>query len=135
MRSYLVCLVLALGLGIVPGAAASQTLRLSLIHVVHGCHIWGTADSRPLGATRTVLLKPGGRVEIRVACPMDFDVSQIAGPKVSGPGRWHTGTMHTLAFAKRGVYKFRAVNVQSSAELNLQTLGTDNMPLLIVRVR
>jgi hypothetical protein len=40
-----------------------------------------------------------------------------------------------LVFAKKGVYKIMAMNVQSSAEMNLQTLGADNMPVLTVRVR
>lgn len=98
--------------------------------------MWGTADSRALGASHTVVLKPGARIEIRVSCPMAFDVTQLAGPKlVLGASPWQTGTTHTLVFKKSGLYRLQAVNVQSSEELNLQTLGPDNMPLLIVRVR
>jgi hypothetical protein len=135
MRKLVLSLVVAAGLSIVPTAAASQTVRLTLLHVVQGCHVWATADSRPLGATRTIVLRRGGKIEIRVSCPMAFDVKQIAGPKLtSGPGRWETGTSHTLAFARNGVYKFKALNVQTSQEMNLQTLGPDNTPLLIVRV-
>jgi hypothetical protein len=40
-----------------------------------------------------------------------------------------------LVFKKAGVYKLMAMNVQSSEEMGLQTLGADNMPVLIVRVR
>ena len=62
--------------------------------------------------------------------------SPLAGPKLAGGlGRWETGTTHTLVFAKAGVYRLQAVNVQSSAEMGLQTLGLDAKPLLIVRVR
>ena len=136
MRKLAVCLVAGAALAVVPTAAASPTVRLALIHVMRGCHVWATADSRPFASTHTVQLKRGGKLEIRVSCPMAFDVTQVAGPKLaSGPGRWETGTTHTLAFAKKGLYRFKAVNVQSSEEMNLQTLGPDNTPLLIVRVR
>lgn len=120
----------------VPTAAASPTVRLTLIHVLHGCHIWGTADGQPLGAARTLTLKRGVSLVIRVNCPMAFDVTQTAGPRLAGGlGRWETGTTHTLVFAKAGVYRLQAVNVQSSAEMNLQTLGPDNTPRLVVRIR
>ena len=68
---------------VIPAAVASPTVRLSLIHVLRGCHVWGTADSRPLGASRTIVLKPGGKIEIRISCPMAFDVTQLAGPKLA----------------------------------------------------
>jgi hypothetical protein len=106
-----------------------------LIHAVSGCHIWGTTDSRALGATHTVVLKRGGRIEIRINCPMAFNVTQVAGPKlVLGASPWQSGTVHTLVFAKKGVYKLMAMNVQSSEEMGLQTMGPDNMPVLTVRV-
>ena len=83
-----------------------------------------------------MLLKPGGKIQIRVSCPMAFNVTQLTGPKIAlGVAPWQTGTTHTLAFKKAGVYKLMAMNVQSSEEMGLQTLGEDNMPVLIVRVR
>jgi len=137
MRKLTLCFGICLALVAIPTAVAgSPTVRLALIHVLHGCHVWGTADSRPLGASHTVQLKRGGRIEIRVSCPMGFDVTQLAGPKLAlGGSRWQTGTTHTLVFAKAGVYRLKAVNVQSSEEMNLQTLGPDNTPVLVVRVR
>jgi hypothetical protein len=137
MRRLVVCLGVCVALGAIPSAlAASPTVRLALIHAMRGCHVWGTADSRELGASHTVVLKPGGKIEIRVSCPMAFTVTQIAGPKIAlGASPWQTGTTRTLTFKKVGLYKLKAVNVQSSEELNLQTIGADNQPLLIVRVR
>jgi hypothetical protein len=109
---------------------------LALIHAMRGCHVWGTVDSQPLGASHTVALKRGGRIEIRISCPMGFDVTQLAGPRLDlGGSRWETGTTHTLVFAKAGIYRVKAVNVESSADQGLQTLGPDNAPLLTVRVR
>jgi hypothetical protein len=136
MRRLLVCLVVWVVLVIVPSAmAASPTVRLALIHALRGCHVWATADSRPFGPTHTVLLKHGGRIEIRVSCPMAFNVKQLAGPKLAlGGSPWQTGTTHLLVFKKAGVYKLMAMNVQSSEEMGLMTLGEDNMPMLTVRV-
>jgi len=136
MRKLALCLAVGVALVVIPTAAASPTVRLTLIHVMRGCHVWGTADSRPLGATRTIELKRGGRIAIRVSCPMAFDVTQLAGPKLAGGlGRWESGTAHTLVFVKRGLYRLKAVNVQTSEEMGLQTLGPDATPLLTVRVR
>jgi hypothetical protein len=136
MRKLLLTLALAVGVVLVPTAAASPTIRLAIIHAVQGCHVWGTADATPLGPTRTLVVKPGTRIAIRVSCPMDFDVVQLAGPKLAlGAPRWHTGTAHTLAFLKKGLYRLKATNVQTSVEQGLETLGPDNTLLLTVRVR
>jgi hypothetical protein len=67
---------------------------------------------------------------------MAFDVAQLAGPKLAlGATRWQSGTSHTLVFRKPGLYKLQAVNVQTPAEVGLETMGPDNHPLLTVRVR
>jgi len=136
MRKLALLVTIAAGFVLVPAAVASPTVRLTLIHVMRGCHVWGNVDSQPLGAVDTVLVKRGARIEIRVSCPMAFDVKQVAGPKLAlGNPRWQTGTTHALVFKKVGVYKLKAFNVQTSQELNLETLGPDSTPLLIVRVR
>jgi hypothetical protein len=137
MRKLLLLIGLVVALIAIPMTlAASPTVRLSLIHALRGCHEWGSSDGRSLGASHVVLLKPGGKLEIRVSCPMAFNVKQLAGPKIAlGAAPWQTGTTHTLVFKKAGVYQLMAMNVQSSEEMGLQTLGEDNMPVLIVRVR
>ena len=84
MRRLLLLLLICGALVAVPSAAASTTVRLALIHALHGCHVWGTADSRPLGASWTTTLKRGTKIEVRVSCPMDFDVVQISGPGLAG---------------------------------------------------
>ncbi len=109
---------------------------LSIVHVMHGCHVWATADGRPLGPTRTLVVKPGTSIQVEIMCPMDFDVVQVAGPKLSfGDRRWRAGTRHTLVFVKRGLYRFVATNVQTPEERGLETLGETNHPRLAVRVR
>ena len=103
---------------------------------MQGCHVWGSQDGTPFGATKSLTLRSGSRVRIRITCPMDFDVAQVAGPAVSlGDPRWRTGTSHTLVFTKKGVYRFTATNVQTPEERGLETLGPVKTPRLIVRVR
>ncbi len=136
MRKLLLCVALAAVFGGVPAAAASPTVRLTIIHVLRGCHAWGTADGSPLGASRTVTVTRGTRLQIRDNCPMAFDVVQIAGPRLAlGPSQWQPGTSHTLVFPIRGVFKLRATNVQSSEDMGLATLGPDNTLVLTIRVR
>jgi hypothetical protein len=114
-------------------AAASPTVRLAIVHTLHGCHVWAT--TRQLGAATTLTVKRGTALTIRVTCPMDYDVAQTAGPPVAlGGPRWHTGTARTIVFRKAGLYRIVARNVQSSADLSLQTLGDDSVLTLTVRV-
>ena len=125
-------------LAVVPiggAAAASPTFRLEIVHVVQGCHVWSTAKGQ-VGASTKLVVKRGTRVQIRVSCPMDFDFTQTAGPTLAlGDPRTHTGTVRTIVFAKTGVYRLTVKNVQSSAEMGMQTLGPDNTLTLTVVVK
>jgi hypothetical protein len=129
--------VLAAGLAgvLAPAAVASPTVRMAIVHVVQGCHVWGTVDSQPLGPTRTIALKRGAHLQIRINCPMSFDFSQLSGPKLQlGGPRTYAGTARTIVFARAGVYRLKAVNVESSEQMGMSTLGPDNVLLLTVRV-
>jgi hypothetical protein len=136
MRKFALLVAIAAALVVIPAAGASPTIRLAIIHVMRGCHAWATQNGVELGATRTFTVKPGTRIEIRMSCPMAFDVSQLAGPPLAlGDPRWQPGTVHVLVFKKRGLYSLQAVNVQTPQDLGLETMGPDNHPTLTVRVR
>jgi hypothetical protein len=125
--------LLALVVAAVALGAPSKTVRLSIVHAVQGCHVWAT--DRQLGATANLSVKAGTRVEIRVSCPMSFTVTQVSGPPLAiGNPTFYTGTARTLVFPRRGVYVLRATNIQSSTDMGLQTLGTDNVLTLRVKV-
>lgn len=129
-------LVVAVALVLSPAALASPTVRLSLIHVMQGCHVWGDGDGQVLGAAKTLRLRPGTRVSVRIGCPMDFDIAQTAGPRIPmSETRWHTGTTHVLVFAKKGTYRLTATNVQTPEEVGLETMGVVNVDRLTVVVR
>jgi hypothetical protein len=125
--------VTSVALAAAPGVAASPTFRLAIVHAVRGCHVWSAGSvSRPAAK---ISLKRGTRLEIRISCPMDFDFSQTAGPKLDlRAPRTFAGTTRTIVFRKAGVYKLTAKNVQTSEEMGLQTLGPDNVLTLTVVV-
>lgn len=114
-------------------ASPSKTVALQIVHTVRGCHVW--QSSHDLGPAGVLRLKRGDRVQLRVSCPMDFKLTQVRGPKLRlGDPVMHTGTSRTIVFAKTGVYVISAVNLQSSTDMGLQTLGPDNTLTLTVRV-
>lgn len=125
--------LLALAATLFAVAAPSKTVQLAIVHTVRGCHIWQPSHGQ---APATALkLKHGDKVTLRVSCPMDFKLVQVKGPRLAlGDPTLHTGTQRTIAFPKRGVYVLQATNVQSSAEVGLQTLGADNVLRLTVTV-
>lgn len=125
--------LLALIATVVAVAAPSKTVQLTIIHTVHGCHVWQGLHNA--GPTAIVKLKRGDRITLRATCPMDFRLEQVRGPALKlGDPLLHTGTQRTIRFASRGVYVLRVTNVQSSADMGLQTLGPDNALRLTVTV-
>ncbi len=133
MRKLLL-LCSAVALLLAAPAAASPTIRMAIVHTVRGCHVWST--TKELGAKTTLTVKRGTVVTIRASCPMDFDLSQTGGPKLAlGKPRLQAGTTRTLVFRKAGLYRLVARNVQTPEEVGLQTLGTNDTLILVVRVR
>ena len=126
--------VLAVALASFAVAAPSKTVRLAIVHTVQGCHVF--AASGELGAAPRLTVKAGTRLVLRVSCPMTFTVTQVRGPKLAfGDPTFYPGTQRTFVFAKRGTYVLSAVNVQTSTDMGLQTLGPDNHLTLTVVVR
>ena len=114
-------------------AAPSKTVQLAIVHTVSGCHIWQGTHSH--GPATVLKLKQGDKITVHVTCPMDFTLVQLKGPRlVLGDPTLHTGTQRTIRFAKRGVYILQATNIQSSADMGLQTLGPDSSLRLTVTV-
>jgi hypothetical protein len=107
---------------------------LSIVHVVHGCHVW-QVKARDAGPATTVRLQLGGRITIRDSCPMSFTLAQVAGPPLAlGDPTFYTGTQRTFRFARRGRYVIRATETMTSEQMGLQTLGPDNVLKLVVVV-
>jgi hypothetical protein len=136
MKKLFVIAIVAAAVSLVPAAAASRTVRLTIVHFVQGCHVWGTNDAQPLGPHRRIHLTRGSTLVIRDNCPMSFDFSEISGPKLNlGNPRTYPGTTRAIVFRTAGIYRLKAVNVETSADQGLQTLGPDNTLTLTVRVK
>lgn len=138
MKRLLLGFALAVAAVAVPtgaAAAVSPTVRMTIVHVVQGCHSWGNDLSRPLGPTRTLTVKRGTHLQIRMNCPMSFDFAQLSGPALAlGAPRSYPGTVRTIVFARKGVYRLKATNVESSEQMGMTTIGADNVLVLTVRV-
>lgn len=138
LRRFVCALVAVLGLVAVSvggAAAVSPTVRMAIVHVVHGCHTW-SIGTKIFGPSHKLTLKRGTRLVIRVSCPMNFDFTQTSGPNLHlAPGRTFAGTTRTIVFRKTGLYKLKVKNVESSEEQGLATLGPDNTLALTVRVK
>ena len=115
-------------------AAASPVVRLSIVHTVHGCHVW--VSTKVLGPSATITVSPGTRLVIKPACPMDFDFVQIRGPAARARQPADRPRKHPRSFSEKpGVYRLTVKNVQAPADVGLQTLGPDNVLVLTVVVR
>jgi hypothetical protein len=67
---------------------------------------------------------------------MDFELTQVRGPRIAlGAPRIVRGSSRVITFRRSGVYRLTAKNVQTSADVGLQTLGLDNVLMLTVVVR
>ncbi len=125
--------VLAIAASLFAVATPAKTVTLNIIHAVSGCHVWQTTHT--LGPSGTLALRAGGKIVLRVNCPMDFKITQVRGPKLAlGDPTFHTGTSRTLVFKKIGTYVLRGVNLQTSEQQGLQTLGPDNVLKLTIKV-
>lgn len=144
MKRWLLVVVAVVALfAAAPGGTAVgvATVRLVIAHVLEHCHVW-TIAPKPLGAYRTlgasarITIRPGTRLVIRSDCPMDFDFVQTGGPPLRlGDPRTYAGTSRTIVFAKAGVYRLTATNVQTPEERGLTVLGEPNTLKLAVTVK
>jgi hypothetical protein len=126
--------VIALSVSIGVAAAASPVVRLSIVHTLHGCHVW--MSNKVLGPSTTITVRRGTRLVIRPTCPMDFELAQIRGPRIGlGNPRIARGSSRVITFPRSGVYRLTAKNVQASTDVGLQTLGPDNALVLTIVVR
>ena len=127
-----VALALCVGaLSVSQAYAARPPTVLEIKHFFRGCHVF-TKNEQP---TINVKLRRGDRVQFVDHDVMDFDVTQIAGPRVVvGDPRLRRSEVRMILFRRAGIYRFEARNVQTSEELGLQTLGPDHTLRISVRV-
>jgi hypothetical protein len=112
------------------GAARPPTV-LEIKHFFRGCHVFTKTET----PTLNLRLRKDDRIRLVDHDPMDFDLTQTAGPRVSlADPRLRRSETRLIVFRKSGLYRFVGRNVQTSEELGLQTLGPDNTLRITVRV-
>ncbi|HZC30346.1 MAG TPA: hypothetical protein VE261_02440 [Gaiellaceae bacterium] len=121
-------------------AAATSTSRLTIQHVLKGCHVW--SNGMTTATTMRLTLKQGGKLAI-----LDQDVDahqlvQLSGParlRVGGPMLMNHGTV--VSFARKGLYRLRTRTVEmpggtgmNGTGMKVKTIGPDNTLRLVVTV-
>ena len=118
-------------LAVVQAGAARPPTVYEIKHFFRGCHVF-VKNEKP---TISLRLRKGDRIQLLDHDVMDFDLTQTAGPRVSlGDPRLRRSEVRLIVFRKAGLYRFEGKNVQTSEELGLQTLGSDNVLRITVRI-
>lgn len=121
--------------------AATATSRLTIQHVLKGCHTWSNGTGT--ATTIRLTLKPGGRLAI---LNHDLDdahqLMELSGParlQLGGPIRMNHGAV--VWFTKQGIYRLRTKTVTIPGRtgmigtgMKVTTIGPDNTLRLVVTV-
>jgi hypothetical protein len=117
-------------------AASLATRRLTIQHVLKGCHVWSYGHRT--GAMMLLRLRVGQKLSV-----LDQDVDAHQMLQFAGPRRLHLGgpmmTNHgmTLQFMKRGTYHLGTKTVDMpgmGSAMSVKTIGPDNKLRLTVTV-
>lgn len=114
-------------------ASSTATMKLTIQHVVKGCHVW--SNGRRQAAAMTMSVQRGGRLQI-----IDQDIDphglvQVAGPKIAIRGHMMMGQKQAVTFTQPGIYRFKTKVVEMGVPMNVKTIGLDNTLRLTVSVR
>jgi plastocyanin len=105
--------------------------RVTIVHVVRGCHVWSNGKSKARGAK--IFLRHGGRVTVR---NQDVDMHRfmrLAGPRMMLGGYMGMNHQSTLTFRKPGVYRLRTTTEEMAGMPDVKTIGPDNpLPMVVV---
>jgi hypothetical protein len=127
------------GSAMMTAAVSPVVTRLTIEHVLHGCHIWSN------GTTTATMMRLHLKVGQRLAI-LDQDVDPHQMMQFSGPARLHLGgpmmplmTKHALmiSFPSKGVYRLGTRTVHMPAgmpSMDVKTIGPDNNLRLLVTV-
>lgn len=114
--------------------ATTRDVKLSILHVQRGCHVW--RDGKRQGPMMRLTLPRGGRLSI-----VDQDVDahqlvQVAGPRVHMPGPMRMMGRAQLTFMQPGTYRLATttVDLPGASMTDVPTIGPDNHLRLTVTV-
>lgn len=114
---------------------APASRRLTIQHVLRGCHVWSNGKTR--SPMMRLTLASGGRLSI---LDQDLDahqLMQVSGParlRLGGPMMMSHGTV--VSFPKKGIYRLRTKTVEMPGGMSVEaeTIGPDHTLRLVVTV-
>lgn len=114
-------------------APAAKAVTLTIVHVQRGCHAW--TDGKRTAPGVKLVVRRGTRVTV---ANMDLDAHKLVrlgGPRLRLGPPLKMNTSVTLRFAKPGVYRLMTKKIETPGEMDVKTLGPDNVLGLTVVVR
>ncbi len=113
--------------------AGSKTVRLTIVHVARGCHVW--TDGGRVGPGVKLFVKPGTRLTVVNADLDTHKLVQLGGPKLRLGPPLKMNARRTVRFVKPGVYRLMTEKVETPGAMDVKTLGEDHVLGLTVVVR
>jgi hypothetical protein len=110
-----------------------QSLDLTIVHIVQGCHNW--TNGSKLAERAVVTTRRGGHLTILNQDVDMHKVVQLAGPHIATGSRMMMNASVMLQFAKSGTYRFKTVTSEMPGMPEMKTVGRDYRLLLTVRVK
>lgn len=113
-------------------ASTPTTKKLTIQHVLKGCHVWSDGSRRAV--TMDLTLKRGTRLTI---ADMDVDphrLVQLAGPRLGLHSHMMMGGVESVVFEQTGLYRLTTQTVEMGPLMETKTIGPDNKLRLTVRV-
>ena len=131
-------LLLVLGVVAVAGSALATTPRatLAIRHQVRGCHTW-SFNGGAYKASQKITVARGTTLSVIDNDVMPHKLVQLSGPQVRliSPAMSHMSAKATVAFVKRGTYRFTTKPGEDYPAMNgMKTIGEDNVLRLTVVV-
>lgn len=118
--------------GAMTPVATAVTKKLTIQHVLEGCHVW--SDGARQAATMSLTLKRGARLTIT---DMDVDPHQIvqaSGPRLRLHGHMMMGGVDSIVLRQPGVYRLTTRTLEMGPVMKTKTVGPNNKLWLTVRV-
>jgi len=112
--------------------SAPPAKKLTIQHVVRGCHVWSDGSRR--AATMSLTLKRGGAMTIVDMDIVPHELVQVSGPRLGLRGHMMMGGIDKVVFRQPGLYRFTTKTVEMGPMMNAQTVGPDNKLRLTVQV-
>ena len=113
-------------------ASLATTTNLEIQHVRNGCHVWSKGGLQ--ASSLRMSLTRGARLQVLNRDVVPHQLVQVAGPNLALRGHMMIGKTQLITFKQPGVYLLKDGVVEMGPNMNVKTIGPDNMLRLTVSV-